>query len=180
MAGQLAKEFRIKEAEKSLARGVSHEQIAAKLGVSRRTIERYLKARKTRIFATLGERQAVVFDMLVRNSIEDFDRLGEMIDIEVMRLMSQKGGPKLSLVVTDAYGKRLQLQRNLANFLGISQNVKIQNIQNNLHLSDNRKSVSMNGPVQIIVEAGNGQFDPEFGEARISSPSADEISSAQG
>jgi predicted transcriptional regulator len=170
MAGQIQKALRMDVAEKWLAQGMTHSKIAEKVGVSRRTLERYLSARKAKMMATLSERQIIVLDMMLRSSLEDHERLGQLIDEQ----------EKFSLVVTDAYGKRIQILRNVANFLGISQNVKIQNIQNNLHLSDNRKAVSMNGPVQIIVEAGNGQFDPEFGEARVSSPSADEISSAQG
>jgi hypothetical protein len=42
--------------------------------------------------------------------------------------------------------------------------------------------VSMNGPVQIIVDSNGGQFDPEHGAegVRMDSPGPDEISSAIG
>ena len=59
--------------------------------------------------------------------------------------------------------------------MGIDHEVKVQNIQNNLHLQDNRSIQP--GPVQIIVEA-NGEFDPECGNVRITRPSDAEIESA--
>jgi hypothetical protein len=105
---------------------------------------------------------------LVKHSIDDFISLGEQID----------QSEKFSLVVTDAYGKRAQIARNLARFLGIESTIKVQN--NNIQLNDNRKQISMNGPVQIIVEQNGSGFDPEFGSVRMDSPSPDEISSATG
>ena len=155
--------------ESWIARGLTQAQIAEKTGVSLPTIKRYIKARKNKMLSTLSERQAIIFDMLMKTSLDDLDALGALIEKE----------EKFSLVVTDAYGKRLQICRNLANFTGLSSNVKVQNIQNNLQLNDNRKEVTMNGPVQIIVEGG--EVDPEFRTGhRVDSPSPDEINSSSG
>jgi hypothetical protein len=153
-----------------LIEGMPQHEMAQRLGVSRPTVARLLAARKKQFLATLNERQIETFNFLVRKALDDFSALGVQID----------QSEKFSLVVTDAYGKRAQIARNLARFLGIESTIKVQNIQNNLQLNDNRKQVSMNGPVQIIVEQNGSGFDPEFGQVRMDSPSADEISSATG
>jgi hypothetical protein len=125
---------------------------------------------------TLAERQAITLDYLIGMTMGDLDRLGTLIDVEVDRLAGQKG-PKLNLVVTDAFGKRQQMVRGLTRLLGIESTIRFQNIQ----LNQTKNSVSLNGPVQIIVESdGAAKFDPTFGSVTVDSPSADEISSANG
>ncbi|SRR6266446_6058364 len=164
------KAVRMEATEKLAIQGLTHAKIAEKVGVSVPTIERYMAQRRKVLFKKLSDRQAIAFDFLVRKSMEDFEQLGNLID----------QAEEFSLVVTDAYGKRVQIARNLARFMGIESTVKIQNIQNNLHLTKNENQVSLNGPVQIIVEGNGGQFNPEHGQdqIRMDSPSADEISSA--
>ena len=169
-SGKICKTLRLNALSTWLIEGMTRSEMAFKLGVSVPTIDRLLASRKKQFLATLNERQIETFNFLVRNSLDDFASLGEQID----------ESEKFSLVVTDAYGKRAQIARNLARFLGIESTIKVQNIQNNLQLNDNRKQVSMNGPVQIIVEQNGSGFDPEFGQVRMDSPSADEISSATG
>jgi len=166
----IVKSLRISQLERWMACGMTQTQIADKLGVSRATVARYVALRRKKMLATLPERQAIIFDMLIKTSLDDLEALGRLIDQE----------EKFNLVVTDAYGKRIQIARNLANFTGLSSNVKVQNIQNNLQLNDNRKEVTMNGPVQIIVEGNSGEFDPNYGQVRMDSPSTDEINSSSG
>jgi len=172
MAGNLCKALRMNSLNTWLIEGLPRPQMAQKLGVSVPTIDRLLASRKKQFFDTLNERQLEMVNFLLRSSIADFVALGEQID----------QAEKFSLVVTDAYGKRAQIARNLARFMGIESTIKVQNIQNNLHLtkSSQNTEVSLNGPVQIIVEGNGGQFDNEFGQVRVDSPSADEISSATG
>jgi hypothetical protein len=158
MAAKIVLSQRKLKLEKMLLSGEPLPKIGQKLGVSISTLHRYLRARRSRMPANFHGKQAIVFDTLLRKSIEDHEKLGQLIDQE----------EKFSLVVTDAYGKRLQIRRDLARFMGIDHEVKVQNIQNNLHLQDNRSIQP--GPVQIIVEA-NGEFDPEYGNVRITRPS---------
>ena len=170
MASKLAPRKRIQQLDRLLMSGLTHAQIGKKIGVCARTIRRYMAIRRERMFALIDERQPIIFDKVLRDGINDHEALGRLI----------KAQNKPSLFTTDAYGKRTQIRRDLLRLVGIDQQIKIQNIQNNLQLNDNRKQVSMQGPVQIIVEANGGQFDPEFGQVRMDNPSADEISSAQG
>jgi hypothetical protein len=167
-SGKICKTLRLNALSTWLIEGMTRTEMALKLGVSVPTIDRLLASRKKQFLATLNERQIETFNFLVRNSLDDFASLGEQI----------AESEKFSLVVTDAYGKRAQIARNLARFLGIESTIKVQN--NNIQLNDNRKQVSMNGPVQIIIEQNGSGFDPEFGSVRMDSPSADEISSATG
>lgn len=163
----ISKTLRMEFMEKWIISGLTQSQIAEKVGVSLPTIKRYMAQRNKQFRATISERQIAVFNFLVRTSIEDFEALGQLIDqIEP------------SMVMTDAYGKRKEIARNLATFLGISSNVK--NITNNVQLNDNRRQVSLNGPVQIILEANNGEFNPEFGSCRVERPSAGDIASSSG
>jgi hypothetical protein len=168
MAGKHAKALRMDALSQWLIEGMSQIEIAHKLGVSRPTISRLLAQRKKQFLATLNERQLETFNFLVRKSLDDFADLGEQIAQQ----------EKFSLVVTDAYGKRAQIARNLARFLGIESTVKIQ--QNNFQLNDNRRHVSLNGPVQIIIEANNGEFDPEYGSFRVEHPSAGDLAASGG
>lgn len=169
MPGPLAKELRIPQVERLMMEGKTHHEIAAAVGVHRSTLERWLKKREAYLNKTVSGRRAIVFDSLVKSCLGDLDELGQMI----VRLDD-------GLVATDAYGKRNQIVRTLARFFGIESMIRIQNIQNNLQLNDNRKSVTTQGPVQIIVEGNGGQFDPEYGQVRVDSPSADEINSSSG
>lgn len=171
MTREITKQLRLEQIEKWTIQGKTQGEIAQKLGISRETLNRYLSKRKKKLMATLSERQAVMFDFLAKTSLDDLDALGQMID----RMDD-------GLVTTDAFGKRLQIVRNLANLFGLSSTVKVQNIQNNLHVNKTQNTVSMNGPVQIIVESNGGQFDQSHGtdRVRMGGPSADEISSAVG
>jgi hypothetical protein len=168
MSGKLCKGLRMSALSTWLIEGMPRVQMAERLEVSVPTLDRLLAARKKQFLATLNERQMETFNFLVKHSIDDFISLGEQIS----------ESEKFSLVVTDAYGKRAQIARNLARFLGIESTIKVQN--NNIQLNDNRKQVSIQGPVQIIVEQNGSGFDPEFGQVRMDNPSADEISSATG
>ncbi len=151
---------------------LSDREIAERMGVTVRTFYRYLQLRRARLPEQVARKQPVIFDKLISDSLKDYDELEEFI----------KSQEKSSLVVTDAYGKRRSIRGDLARLFGIESTIKVQNIQNNLQLNDNRRQVSMNGPVQIIVEGNGGQFDSEHGEGqiRMDAPSADEISSASG
>ncbi len=166
----IVKALRMAQLERWMACGLTQAQIAEKVGVSVPTIERYVAQRRKKMMSTIDARQVALFDMIIKSSIEDHERLGQLID----------RAEEFSLVVTDAFGKRQVILRNLANFTGISSTIKVQNIQNNLQLNDNRKSITTEGPVQIIVEGNSGQFDSEYGQVRVDSPSADEINSSGG
>jgi predicted DNA-binding protein YlxM (UPF0122 family) len=78
----IAKALRLVQMEKLLLSGLTHGQIAEKIGCSRQTITRYLRIRKDRMLASFGEKQAIIHDTLVRESMQDHDRLGELIDQE--------------------------------------------------------------------------------------------------
>ena len=165
----LPKQLRMAKFEELYLTGVPPAQIADRLGVSLKTINRYVAQRRTSFLAHISEKQAIIFDLVLRESYNDLIGLKRIIDEE-----------EAGLVTTDAYGKRVQILRNLIKFSGVEQPIK--NLHQHVHLN-NKTELSLNGPVQIIVEQdGGGKFDTAHGNGRVrvDSPSADEITSASG
>jgi predicted transcriptional regulator len=171
MAVQIPKELRMLEFDKLYLANLPHAQIADQLGVSIPTVKRYAAIRRARMLATIPAKQALVFDMVLQESLKDHQALQQLIDLE----------EKASLVVTDAYGKKIQIRRDLLKLVGVEQPIRDLHKHEHKHIHVGEKTeVSLNGPVQIIVEENGGGFDPNHGagQIRVDSPSADEISSA--
>jgi DNA-binding CsgD family transcriptional regulator len=82
MAAKIVLSERKLELEKMLLSGEPLPKIAQKLGVSISTLHRYLRARRSRMLANFHCKQAIVFDTLLRKSIEDHEKLGRLIDQE--------------------------------------------------------------------------------------------------
>jgi hypothetical protein len=163
MAGQLVKAARI----------TLLEQMAMVEGVSKRSVERYLAQRRHQMAESLADRQAIVRERILTESLDDHEELGKLI--ETAKELKHKG---VSLVTTEAYGKRHRIRSDIARWYGIDQPVK--HLHAHMHQGNGAKpEVSYNSPVQIIIDPPDGSFDPEFGSARISSPSPEEIESAR-
>ena len=134
MAGQLVKAARI----------TLLEQMAMVEGVSKRSVERYLAQRRHQMAESLADRQAIVRERILTESLDDHEELGKLI--ETAKELKHKG---VSLVTTDAYGKRHRIRNDIARWYGIDQPIK--HLHAHMHEAS-KPEVSDNGP-EFIAEA---------------------------
>jgi hypothetical protein len=167
---QVRRSVRLRQIEQMLLLGATRLDMAERLGVNEKTIRRDLEHRQDALQSQFGSETAAYRSAILAE-------LGRVLGDAVKDAKSARDNNRHTDRYLNVRIDALRLVSLLTGAQGASKHLVLHGAVGQNPMS---KAVSYNGPVQIIVEAGNGQFEPEFGEARISSPSADEISSAQG
>jgi hypothetical protein len=175
------REARLVKLEQMVCNGEGPTAIAGKLGIRPETAMRYLAQRRKRIVERMGDRQSVILDHAIRRYTDSLAKIDLLIHYELDLLFDVGAKPSkkprhVPIVISELIKAGAIMQRDLIRVVGAEQPAKTLNLH--LHQNNNKKEMQFNGPVQIIVEGNNGQFDPEHGEIRVSSPSAGEIESA--
>jgi predicted transcriptional regulator len=119
-----SRSMRVLLLEQAIAKGYSKQRISRELGISRRTLDRYLERRRQDMEEMLGPQVVIVRQMLLTETFRQHEELSTLIDKEKDRLAQR--GENLSFLLLKALDVENRIRDSIARLVGIYDQARLE------------------------------------------------------
>ena len=170
------RECRLTKLEQLICDGEGTNAIAAKLGVRRETVSRYLTIRAKRMMARMKDRQVALLNQAINASRDHLAKLQALIDYEIDRIFTvpddKNDGPvrpekmpNVPMVLAELFKVYSIVQRDMVRFSGAEQPLK-HLVGIGLANAENASAIEVPAPAAINITLCDSEYG-DFGKGQV-------------